>query len=73
MGFEDKDYEAMKKIGMSDSAIFHMAGDSIVVPVLISIFSTMFPQDNHIEIVENYVKGIIQKWVNLTKKCLLLS
>ena len=61
MGFEDSDYQAMRDIGMSDSAIFHCCGDSIVVPVLISIFSTMFPQDNHIEIVDKYVKGVVGK------------
>ena len=60
MGFEDKDYESMRAIGMSDAAIYHCCGDSIVVPVLISIFSQMLPNTNHKEIVERYVKGIIK-------------
>ena len=45
MGFEDKDYEAMKKAGLSDSAIYHCCGDSIVVPVLMMIFSKLTDED----------------------------
>ena len=41
MGFEDQDYNAMREIGMSDMAIYHMAGDSIVVNVLEAIFKEM--------------------------------
>lgn len=59
MGFEKSDYEAMKSIGMSDAAIYHCCGDSIVVPVLISIFSTMFEDVKHQELVKNYVGGIV--------------
>ena len=59
MGFERKDYQAMKDIGMSDSAIYHCAGDSIVVPCLIAIFSEFFnDQDKHIEIINNYVERV---------------
>lgn len=61
MGFEDQDYESMKKIGMSDAAIYHCCGDSIVVPVLISIFSTMFEKENYRDVVNEYTKGIIGK------------
>lgn len=61
MGFERKDYEAMRKIGMSDSAIYHCAGDSIVVPCLIALFSEFFnEQDKHKEIIENYVERVKQ-------------
>ena len=35
MGFSDSDYES---INLSDSAIYHIAGDSIVVTVLMAIF-----------------------------------
>ena len=38
MGFSDQDEQAMRSIGMSDSAIYHCAGDSIVVDVLMDIF-----------------------------------
>lgn len=59
MGFEDKDTQAMKDIGMSASAIYHCAGDSIVVPCLIAIFSEFFnDQDKHIEIIDNYVERV---------------
>lgn len=41
MGFSDKDEQAMRSIGMSDSAIYHCAGDSIVVDVLMDIFKEL--------------------------------
>ena len=41
MGFVDEDEEAMRAIGMSDAAITHCAGDSIVVDVLMDIFNEM--------------------------------
>ena len=57
MGFTEKDYQAMRDIGMSDAAIYHMAGDSICVPVLIGIFAPMFEKD-HTKIIEDYVDEI---------------
>ena len=62
MGFTDEDYEAMRSIGMTDNAIYHMAGDSIVVTVLISIFSQlMYEDDRYKKIVNEYIKkGIIE-------------
>lgn len=41
MGFSDKDEQAMRSIGMSDSSIYHCAGDSIVVDVLMDIFKEL--------------------------------
>ena len=41
MGFSDQDEQAMRSIGMSDSAIYHCAGDSIVVDVLMDIFKEL--------------------------------
>lgn len=63
MGFEDSDYEAMRSIGMTDANIYHMAGDSIVVTVLMSIFSPLiYENDEHKQIVKEYIKkGIIEK------------
>lgn len=63
MGFTNEDYQAMRDIGMSDAAIYHMAGDSIVVPVLISIFSQlMFEDDRHKDIVKKYIeKEVVEK------------
>lgn len=45
MGFTDGDYDAMVGIGMTDSAIYHVAGDSIVVTVLMAIFGEMLGID----------------------------
>lgn len=57
MGFTNEDYEAMRSIGMTDSAIYHMAGDSIVVTVLISIFSQlMYEDDRHKKVVNEYIR-----------------
>jgi DNA (cytosine-5)-methyltransferase 1 len=61
MGFEDKDYEAMKEAGLSDSAIYHCCGDSIVVSVLISICSQLFEDINEKDIIYNYVKKYFAK------------
>ena len=41
MGFEDTDYQAMVDAGLSSSAIYHCAGDSIVVDVLYYIFKEL--------------------------------
>lgn len=62
MGFTDEDYEAMRSIGMSDQAIYHMAGDSIVVTVLISIFSELMPlKETNEKIINDYIaKEIIE-------------
>ena len=63
MGFGNKDYKAMREINMSDMAIYHMAGDSIVVCVLIAIFyPLLFNDNNYKEIIKNYIdKEIIEK------------
>jgi len=59
MGFTENDYQALRDIQMSDTAIYHMAGDSIVVPVLMGIFSKLFNNDDkHIELINDYVEGI---------------
>ena len=47
MGFGNQDYKAMREINMSDMAIYHMAGDSIVVCVLIAIFYPLLFNDNN--------------------------
>lgn len=43
MGFDDNDYQAARDIGMSDSAIYHMAGDSIITTCLMAIFGQLLP------------------------------
>lgn len=62
MGFTKEDYQAMRDIDMSDSAIFHCMGDSIITTVLVSIFSPFINEENdHIKIVENYIEKDIVK------------
>lgn len=63
MGFTDEDYQALKDIGLSDSAIYHCAGDSLVVSVMASM---LYPfvydkEQGHIQLVEDYIeKNIIE-------------
>ena len=63
MGFGNQYYKAMREINMSDMAIYHMAGDSIVVCVLIAIFyPLLFNDNNYKEIIKNYIdKEIVEK------------
>ena len=63
MGFGIQDYKAMREINMSDMAIYHMAGDSIVVCVLIAIFyPLLFNDNNYKKIINNYIdKEIVEK------------
>jgi DNA (cytosine-5)-methyltransferase 1 len=57
MGFTSEDTNALKEIGLSDANIYHVAGDSIVTTVLVSLFSNLISENNsHIHIVENYVE-----------------
>ena len=59
MGFEEKDYQAMRKIGMTDGQIEHCAGDSIVTTCLIAIFGQMlFDEETLKQKIENSVGGL---------------
>ena len=40
MGVKDQDFEKIKK-NQSDSSLYHLAGDSIVVNVLMAIFKEL--------------------------------
>ena len=62
MGFERKDEQAMREIGMSDSAIYHCSGDSIIVTCLMALFGQMLP------IGENQLKEKIQNYVEQIKE-----
>lgn len=57
MGFTKKDYQAMRDIGLTDSQIYHCAGDSIVVTVLSSILGQALPisEQELKEKIENYI------------------
>ncbi len=45
MGFTEKDYENVKKLGLSYRKMIKLAGNSIVVTVLEAIFKAMFEDD----------------------------
>ena len=57
MGFSQVDYERCAKI-QSNATIYHQAGDSIVVTVLIAIFGKLLGLDYE-KVIKNYVKGEI--------------
>lgn len=57
MGFTQRDYERCAKI-QSNATIYHQAGDSIVVTVLIAIFGKLLGLDYE-KVIKNYVKGEI--------------
>lgn len=42
MGFDDEDFNKVKKAGLSNSQLYKQAGNSIVVPVLEGIFRELF-------------------------------
>ena len=59
MGFEEKDYQAMRDIGMSDSQIYHCCGDSIVTTCLMALFGQMlFDEETLKEKIENYADSL---------------
>lgn len=59
MGFEEKDYQAMRDIGMSDSQIYHCAGDSIITTCLMALFGQMlFDEETLKEKIENYADSL---------------
>ena len=45
MGFDDVDFYKAKSIGMSDTQLYKMAGNSIVVNVLEFIFEELFKEE----------------------------
>ena len=58
MGFERKDYEALSNAGLSDSAIYHCAGDSIVTTVIMGLIGTMTNKD-YKKVINDYVERIV--------------
>ena len=63
MGFERKDEQAMREIGMTDSAIYHCAGDALVTTLAALLFATMLPmgEDAAREKVEKYIDSLVEK------------
>ena len=43
MAFDDKDFDAAKRAGTSNTQLYKMAGNSIVVSVLEAIFGQLIP------------------------------
>ncbi len=60
MGFDDEDYQAMKDIGMTDSQIYHVAGDSIVVTVLMGIFGTLVGAEDYESKIREHTKKLAE-------------
>ena len=60
MGFTEDDYNALVESGLSDTAIYHCAGDSIITTCLVSILHPLISDNRigHKEIVENYVENL---------------
>ncbi len=59
MGFERKDYQAMRDADMSDMQIYHCSGDSIVVTCLMAIFGQMLMDEDTLQQkIKNYVESI---------------
>ena len=46
MGVSDADFDKMRSAGISDTQLYKLAGNSIVVPVLEGIFTQMFRKDD---------------------------
>lgn len=58
-GFSEDDYNAIKD-QFSDSAIYHVAGDSISVSVLMGIFGEMTDINYH-KAINNYIETLLEK------------
>ena len=61
MGFEKQDYEAMREIGMTDMQIYHVAGDSIIVNVLMGIFGELLGVEDTKKRINDYTEGLVEK------------
>ena len=66
MGFTDNDYQALVDCGLSKSAIYHVAGDSIITTCLVGLLNPFVNERNkHIEIITDYVENhIVEKGGN---------
>lgn len=60
MGFERKDCQAMQDVGLSDMAIYHCSGDSIITTCLMAIFGQMLMSEQELQQkIENYVERLV--------------
>ena len=62
MGFERKDEQAMREIEMSDSAIYHCAGDALITTLCAMLIATMLPMGEDVakKKVEEYIKSLVE-------------
>ena len=67
MGYEEKDYLAMKEIGMSDSQIYHCAGDALVPNIVASLVGQMLPISERevFNKIENYTDSLLKECFNV--------
>lgn len=57
MGFTMEDYESLVKCGLSDSAIYHVAGDGLITTIFGSLINNMYRELNsHKQIINDYVE-----------------
>ena len=57
MGVKDEDFEKIAK-NQSNASLYHLAGDSIVVPVLVAIFGQFVKDFDFNKYIENFYKQI---------------
>ena len=57
MGFTMEDYESLVKCGLSDNAIYHVAGDGLITTIFGSLINNMYRELNsHEQIINDYVE-----------------
>ena len=57
MGFTYEDYESLVKAGLSDNAIYHVAGDGLITTLFGSLINNMYRELNsHEQIINDYVE-----------------
>lgn len=62
MGFEDEDYQALRDVSLSDSAIYHCAGDSIIVTCLMGLLGQItIGEDETKQKIKDYVESIVER------------
>lgn len=66
MGFEEKDTEACRNVGLSRANIYHQSGDSIITTVLVGIFGEALGIDYQKKI-EDYSSKLHQETIAYMK------
>lgn len=62
MGFTIEDYESLVKAGLSDNAIYLVAGDGLITTLFGSLINNMYRELNsHEQIINDYVEKEILK------------